>query len=77
MFLRNFCYLCPVLFYEGNTSINNGFRFFVFFLGIISWKGALLFSGGCLMGASALMEVLKKSWDGGGAPHFIASGLIS
>ena len=35
-----------MLFYEWNTSINDSFRFFgVFFLGIISWKGDLLFNG--------------------------------
>ena len=59
--------LFPVLFYEWNTSINVSFWFWgVFLLGIISWKGALLFNGRgfifkwgrhpfCPPGASALM----------------------
>ena len=42
-FLCNFCHLFPVLFYELNTSINDPFQFF--FLGILSWKAALLFNG--------------------------------
>ena len=43
-FLWNFSHLFPELFYEWNTSINDRFRFFGgFFLGIISWKVALLF----------------------------------
>ena len=45
MFLWNFCHLFPELFYQWNTSINDSFRFFGFFLGIISWKVALLFNG--------------------------------
>ena len=43
-FLWNFSHLFPELFYEWNTSINDRFRFLGgFFVGIISWKVALLF----------------------------------
>ena len=41
------------------------FLFFVFFLGIFSWKGASCFNGGCcfLHGGALLLS------GGGGVPH--------
>ena len=74
-FLWNFCHLFSVLFYQWNTSINDSLHFLgCFFLGIISWKGALLFNGEGGMshgrgGASALMEGgFKKNNGMGDAP---------
>ena len=50
MFLLNFCYLFPMLFYDWNASIHDSFRFFGdFFLGISSWYGASLFNGWLLL----------------------------
>ena len=40
----NFCHLFPVLLYEWNTSINDSYQFFGFFLRIISWKEPSLFN---------------------------------
>ena len=86
-FMWNFCHLFPMLFYEWNTIINDRFRFFFFFLGIISWKGPLLFNwrgtsflSVCLwgegrhpMGVSALMggRALKKVMKTSHAPHHV------
>ena len=69
------------LFYEWNTIINYSFHFVCFFLRIIFWKGALLFSGGGasflsgwtpLMGwiCFDLMVFLKKNQRLGGTAHY-------
>ena len=53
-FLWNCWHLFPV-FYEGNTSINDSFWLFWFFLIIISWKGSFFFQwgGGCFSASRA------------------------
>ena len=52
MFLWNFCHLCPVLFCDWNTSINDSFGFFCifffFFLHQILEGGFTFYWGWCL-----------------------------
>ena len=72
-FLWNFCHLLsffPVLFYEWNKSINGSFTFFLFLLGIITWKGTLFFNGGlffswgCFTWCPALGATLNDKAEG-------------
>ena len=72
--LVDFCHLSPVLFYIWNTNIDDSFHFFrVFFLGIISWKGATLFNGGggcfsdrALLLSGGLLHWGHQFWFGSG-----------
>ena len=71
MFLWNFCHLFPVLFYEWSRSIIDLPIFPGFFLGIISWKGPLLFYGrgggwgwGWRLGFGFQLGGLTLKWGG-------------
>ena len=53
-------------FFEWNTSINDSFRFWVFFLGILFWKGALFFNGRCFIFKQRLHPMEASVLMGGG-----------
>ena len=68
----NFHHLFPVLFYDRDTSINESFRFFRGFFGIIFWKATSLFNGTVVVLQMGMASFLSGdiSFDEGGGGWF-------